>query len=216
MHILASVGWMSQAFALMALGIIAASTEDATTRLSAVSMAHTLDAYLLAPMANAAAFTGFALSAATAWGYLRHWWVLTKFVLTLGQLYVGIFILSRALDDALAAAQAGRDLPSPALQIVGAGLMGCGLAFQAWLSVAKPGGKTPWAPPRKPATAPTWVFVGAALVPVADFAVAVAMGDPMPALSLLFLGAILVTRARGDAGVTSSRRTQLVHPGQSS
>ncbi|GAA4429150.1 hypothetical protein GCM10023148_33450 [Actinokineospora soli] len=209
-HVLASVGWMSQAFALAALGVVAASTEDAATRLAAVSMAHTLDGYLLAPMANAAAFTGFVLSAATAWGYVRHWWVLTKFALTLVQLYAGIFILSKALNEALAAAQAGRELPSPMLQVVGAGLMGCGLAFQAWLSVAKPGGKTRWARAGKPATAPTWVFVGGALVPLTDLGIAIALGDPMPMLSLLFLAAVLVNRGhRRVRGVAAETRVSL-------
>lgn len=196
MHVIASVGWMSQAFALMTLSIVAASTEDQAVRVGATSMARTLDHLLLAPMANAAAFTGLALSAATAWGYFRHWWVLAKFALTIVQLWAGIFVLSSALDDAAVAAAAGRELPAPTLQVLGAGLMGCALAFQAWLSVAKPGTRTPWAAKPKPVTAPAWVFVAGALVPLADVGVAVAVGGPMPVLSLAFLAVILGTRPR--------------------
>ena len=116
-------------------------------------MADRLDSVLLAPMANVSAFTGLLLAGATAWGYFRHWWVLTKFALTFIQLYAGIFLLSPALRDS-----AHTDTVAWP-QIAGASLMASALSFQAWLSIAKPGKKTPWSPAAKPPTAPTWVFV---------------------------------------------------------
>jgi hypothetical protein len=185
---------MSQALALLTLTVVASGTADAGIREGAVTMAHTLDKVLLAPMANAAAFTGFVLSAATAWGYWRHWWVLAKFGLTVAQLWFGIWVLSSALGAAEEAAKAGLPLPDPTLQIAGAGTMATALAFQAWLSVAKPGGKTPWAPPRKPPVAPTWVFVAGTVVPFADFALSLTQGGPRPLFSLIALAVILSLR----------------------
>jgi hypothetical protein len=186
LHVVSSVAWMSQALALVVLMSLAVTTSNA----AATSMADRLDSALLAPMANASAFTGLVLAGATAWGYFRHWWVLTKFVLTLAQLYAGIFLLSPALRDSVDTATA------TVAQIAGASLMASALAFQAWLSVAKPGKKTPWSPAAKPPTAPTWVFVAGVLTPLADVTVGVFWGRPLPALSLVMLVVLGLARRR--------------------
>src|SRR3954464_14629776 len=96
LHVVTSVGWMGQALALFVLLALGLGSEDSATRIAATSMAHEIDTVLLAPLANASAFTGFMLAASTAWGYFRHWWVLAKFAVTLVQLYAGIFLLSGA------------------------------------------------------------------------------------------------------------------------
>ncbi|MEU7784341.1 hypothetical protein [Amycolatopsis sp. NPDC049159] len=179
LHVVSSVAWMSQALALVVL-----------TATGAPAMAERLDTVLLAPMANASAFTGLLLAGATAWGYFRHWWVLTKFVLTLVQLYAGIFLLSPALHGS---ADTGA-VAWP--QIAGAAAMASALAFQAWLSVAKPGRKTPWSPAAKPPTAPTWVFVAGVAAPVFDVVAGLLLGYPLPALSLVMLIALGFERRR--------------------
>ncbi|WP_318305851.1 hypothetical protein [Amycolatopsis solani] len=170
LHVVSSVAWMSQALALVVL-----------TSTGAPAMAERLDSVLLAPMANVSAFTGLLLAGATAWGYFRHWWVLTKFVLTLVQLYAGIFLLSPALHES---ADTGA-VAWP--QVAGASLMASALAFQAWLSVAKPGRKTPWSPAAKPPTAPAWVFVAGVAAPTFDVVAGLLLGYPLPALSLVTL-----------------------------
>ncbi len=196
LHVITSVGWMSQALALFTLLTVSLTTDDATIRVSATTMAHTLDDALLAPMANASAFTGFMLSASTAWGFYRHWWVLGKLLITLAQLYLGIFVLSGALNDAVIAAKAGNPTPTPVPLVVGTALMAGAIAFQAWLSVAKPWNRTPWTPERPPKlpTAPTWVFAAIVIVPFCDIALSVWTGRPMPAVSLVVLTAWLITR----------------------
>ncbi|MBC6449461.1 hypothetical protein [Actinokineospora xionganensis] len=196
LHVITSVGWMSQALTLFTLLTVSLTTSDAAIRLSATTMAHTLDNALLAPMANASAFTGLMLSASTAWGFYRHWWVLGKLVITLAQLYLGIFILSGALGDAATAAKAGDPTPTPVALAAGTALMAGAIAFQAWLSVAKPWNRTPWTPERPPKlpTAPTWVFAAIVIVPLFDIALSVWTGRPLPALSLVVLTAWLITR----------------------
>ncbi|MET7995673.1 hypothetical protein ABZU76_32745 [Amycolatopsis sp. NPDC005232] len=187
LHAVSSIAWMSQAFGLMTLTLVALQG-DAATRAAAMNMARHLDTALLAPMANAAAFTGLVLAGATAWGFFRHWWVLVKFGLTLVQLYAGIFLLSPALENAAATA-------TPTWQqAAGAGLMAGGLAVQAWISVAKPWSRTPWSPAAKPATAPTWVFVAAIVAPVLDTTMGLVLGYPLPALSLVMLIVLLSGR----------------------
>ena len=78
-------------------------------------------------LANASAAAGLMLSLGTAWGLAQHRWVLAKLVITLVQLYLGIFVLSDALHDAEAT---GR--PATAL-VVGTASMAGAIAFQAWL-----------------------------------------------------------------------------------
>ncbi|WP_410656435.1 DUF2269 family protein [Amycolatopsis sp. lyj-112] len=194
LHVITSVGWMGQALALFTLLTISHTSGDVAVRIAATSMAHELDTLLLAPLANASAFTGFMLAAATAWGFTRHWWVLSKFVITLVQLYAGIFLLSGALQDSVAAARAGDPEPASLTQLVGVALMASGLAFQAWLSVAKPWGKARTG--AKLPTAPTWVFVAAVVAPLADITAGLILGFPLPALSLIVLTVRLTGRRR--------------------
>ncbi|KFU83192.1 hypothetical protein SAMN04489729_3960 [Amycolatopsis lurida] len=188
LHVVTSVGWMGQALALFTLLVISRTSDDGAIRVAATSMAHEIDTFLLAPLANASAFTGFLLAAGTAWGFTRHWWVLAKFAITLVQLYAGIFLLSGALRDSVGSE------PAPVALVSGTALMASALAFQAWLSVAKPWGKVRSG--AKLPTAPTWVFVVAVLAPLTDITVGLLLGYPLPALSLIVLIVQLVRRRR--------------------
>lgn len=185
LHVVTSVGWLSQAVALLALVLYGMKTSDVT----AFRMARVLDHNVLAIMANVSAFTGMMLSATTPWGYFRHWWVLTKFAITISQLYVGIFILSENLEEA-ANGHVTAWMP------VGTALMIGAIAFQTWLSVAKPWGRTPWADPKvKLPTASVTTFVLALVIPAADFALSQWMGNPMPAFMLVTVIAYSIRRA---------------------
>ncbi|MEO3807383.1 hypothetical protein ABGB17_00120 [Sphaerisporangium sp. B11E5] len=178
LHVLTSVGWLSQALALFALGTYSATTGDR----SGYAMAELLDTHVLLHLANASAFTGLMLSAMTRWGYFQYWWVMIKFVITLSQLYVGIFLLGPRLG---ALAENTRDidpvLPAGTLVMVSA------IAFQAWLSVAKPWKRTPWAAARvKPPAPAVWVTVLVLLAPALDFTLAeFVLGHPAPLFCLL-------------------------------
>jgi hypothetical protein len=174
-HALTSIGWMTMALCLATLMLWGRSTNDR----AAVLMAQVLDHQLLQHMGTASAFSGFMLCALTAWGYFRYWWVLTKAAITVVQLYAGVFILSPSLES--------DTWPHP----VGALLMASAMAFQAWLSVAKPWKLTPWSPRRKPPAAPGWQYLAAVAVPVADYVLFKA-----PLLSLLVVLGYPVFRAR--------------------
>jgi hypothetical protein len=187
LHILTSVGWMAQAMALCVLLAVGLAADDAVVRNAATSMAHALDGRLLGPMADASAFTGIMLAAATPWGFFRNWWVLTKFLITIVQLYVGIFLLSPALTDSVT------DGPS-LTQVIGTALMASVIAFQAWLSVAKPWGRIRDRRRALPATGPRWIFMAAVLGGLADLALAFAIGKPIPLLSLILLTVGLARR----------------------
>lgn len=199
LHILTSVAWMTLAVVLFTLMATARAATDPSVRVSALSMAGRLDLHLLAPLANASAFTGFLLCAATPWGFFRHWWVLAKFAITIVQLNAGIFLLSPALHAAEDAVRAGEQLPSPGPRLAGTACMAGAMAFQAWLSQTKPWRRTPWTAPAKPPNAPAWVFAAAVAAPLADIAVGTALGFPLPVLSAGVLTVLLVRMRRRTA-----------------
>jgi hypothetical protein len=181
MHVLTSVGWMTCAIALFALLVPALSGEAAW----AVTAAHHLDTRLLAPLANASAATGIVLALATPWGLTLHRWVLTKFVITLVQLVAGIVLLSAALDTAASTLEVSFPL------VGGTAFMAAAIAFQAWLSVAKPGGRRR---SRRLPTAPAWVFATAVAAPVLDIALGLVLGFPSPLFALLAVALAVAAR----------------------
>ncbi|GAA1283975.1 hypothetical protein GCM10009609_56130 [Pseudonocardia aurantiaca] len=209
LHVLTSAGWMTLTLVLLTLFVLAATARHPGTAAAAMAMAHHLDVVMLAPLGNASAATGLMLSLGTSWGLTHHRWVLAKFVITLVQLYAGIFLLSPALN---ATVTAPGHVPSPAM-LLGTGVMASAIAFQAWLSVAKPGGKTRWSrdrrtgrPVRLPTAAP-WVFATAVLAPAADIAIGTALGFPTPFLSLVVLAVAVGVRRRALRGAHAPQAT---------
>ncbi|MFD4675384.1 hypothetical protein ACFWNN_37040 [Lentzea sp. NPDC058450] len=208
LHVVTSVGWLSQAVALLALLLYGMKTGD----VNAFRMARFLDHGVLAIMANVSAFSGFMLSATTPWGYFRHWWVLAKFVITVSQLYVGIFILSGNLAQAI-------DGHTSAWMPVGTALMISAISFQAWLSVAKPWGRTPWADPKvKLPTASAATFFACLVIAGIDFGLGLWMGNPMPLTMLVTVLAYSIRRAakgrnRSSDGSGRGTSARPVRPG---
>ena len=154
---------------------------------------------MLVVSANLAATSGFLLAATTNWGFFHHWWVAVKFVVTIVQLNIGIFVLSAALHEVATAARDGRDGPV-AIVIGGATIMASALAFQVWVSLGKPWGRTPVArrAPR-PVAAPGWLLalaVGAVLADVAVAGMLTRVAGPIPICSLLALITAIVWRRR--------------------
>ncbi|MGE3286894.1 MAG: hypothetical protein AB7J32_12445 [Pseudonocardia sp.] len=192
LHIVSSVSWMSQAAALAVL--LGTSAAVPQVRAAAATSAELLDTTVLVYSANTSAFTGFALAALTGWGFFHHWWVAVKFTVTVGQLYLGIFVLSDRLHRVADSGGTSGDLDTMSMT---AALMAGAIAAQAWLSVAKPWGRTPLAARvPKPRAAGPWWLAAAVLAPVLDVAAGVfRWGHPLPALSILTLAAALVARA---------------------
>ena len=196
LHVLTSVGWMSLAASLAVL--LALATADPAARGAALLAADHLDAVLLASLAAGSALTGIVLAAATPYGFFHHWWVAVKFAITLVQLYLGIFLLSGMLGDAHADAASA----PPAALLATTLLMVSAIAFQAWASIAKPWGRTPWSAGRpKPVTGPRWMFASACAAVVVDLALGFVLGGPMPVASVVALLAVLL----GSRGIMPRR-----------
>lgn len=188
-HVLSSVCWMSQT---LAMAVLMLSPGDG----GAVA-AHVLDTTVLVVSANVSAMSGFLLSATTPWGFFLHWWVLVKFAITVSQLVVGIAVLSPALDSAARA----REVASAGL-LASTVLMATLIAFQGWLSIAKPWSRVPRRSRGKAPVPGPAVRVAAPVAVLANVGVFVVVGQPIPLCSALVLVAALV--GRRSAGTSMS------------
>jgi hypothetical protein len=83
-HVSVSVGWVGAVVAYLALAIAGlASEHPELVRASYLSM-EVVGWYVIVSCALAALVTGLVQAFGTPWGLLRHYWVATKLVLTVG------------------------------------------------------------------------------------------------------------------------------------
>jgi DMSO/TMAO reductase YedYZ heme-binding membrane subunit len=81
-HVTTSVGWLGAVVGVLALAIAGVSTaDDQTVRSVYIAMRVTAWAVLV-PLAFASLATGVLQALGTRWGLLRHYWVVTKLVIT--------------------------------------------------------------------------------------------------------------------------------------
>jgi hypothetical protein len=87
------------------------------------------------------------------------------------------------------------------VHIVGSLLMASAIAFQAWLSVAKPWKRTPWTDsagkPKKLPSGPSWMFLFSTGVPIFDYLFGTfVLGFHLPLLTLVTVIGYPIWRAR--------------------
>lgn len=82
-HVTSSVGWVGAVIVFLALAIIGlTSPHEATVRGAYLVMAPAAW-FVLVPLAHASLLTGVAISLGTPWGLFRHYWIVSKLVITL-------------------------------------------------------------------------------------------------------------------------------------
>lgn len=85
-HVAVSVGWIGAVAVFLALGLPSGTGADAQAAEAAHAATMTarelIAWYVILPMTWAALATGVVLGLGTAWGLVRHWWVLVSLVLT--------------------------------------------------------------------------------------------------------------------------------------
>ncbi|WP_156448514.1 hypothetical protein [Mycobacterium sp. NAZ190054] len=155
-HAVAAAAWVGIGVTLVAMAVVAMATDDVSAAHAIYEMMATFDVTLL-PWANfATVLTGLALSFATKWGLIRHYWVIAKAVVAVGILVMAFGFLHDELegvvDQTAALAATGGTAAQPwggaGVVLWGFVCAGLGLVAAMLLSLYKPGGRTRFATAR--------------------------------------------------------------------
>ena len=157
LHLIASIGWLGALIVFLAHALASVvSTDEHVVRATSLAMGITAW-FVILPFAVATLGTGVAQALASAWGLLRHYWIVFKLFLTL--VATVVLVVKLAPINELAAAAYNMDLSATSglrtsLLVHAAGgfviLLGA-----AVLGIYKPAGRTPWAGKRE--AMPGWV-----------------------------------------------------------
>jgi len=90
-HVVTSVGWIGAIAAFLVLALGGLNSQDAALVRASYAAMEVIAWWILLPLAVASLVTGLIMSFGTKWGLLRHYWVVTKLVLTL--IAVGVLLV---------------------------------------------------------------------------------------------------------------------------
>jgi uncharacterized membrane protein len=85
-HVLASISWFGFVAVMLVLSSAALTTDDGTIPRFVYRLMDQIGSPVIPIVAVATLVTGLALSVATPWGLLRHWWIVVKLVVTLAMI----------------------------------------------------------------------------------------------------------------------------------
>ncbi len=148
MHVASSVGWLGAVAGFLVLSIAGLTSRNADMVRGAYLAMNLIGQSVIVPMSIAALMTGLLQALGTDWGLFRHYWVLMKFMLTLG---ATALLLLHQFTAVAAAAERAAGAPSgmrPAVGQLGVQLVGdAGAAMLVLLvitaiSIYKPWGRT--------------------------------------------------------------------------
>jgi hypothetical protein len=80
-HVVASVGWLGAVGVFLVLAVVGLTSQDAQLVRAVYLAAEPVTWFAIVPLAVASLVTGIAQSLGTAWGLVRHYWVLFKFLI---------------------------------------------------------------------------------------------------------------------------------------
>jgi len=147
-HVTSSVGWLGAVAAFLALAIAGLVSHDVQTVRAAYLAMHLTTWFVIVPLCLSALLTGIVQSLGTTWGLFRHYWIVTKLLLTVLATII-LLVHTQPIDRVAAVAAqttlATGDLRQLRLQLVGDA---CAAVFvllvTTTLSVYKPWGLTPY------------------------------------------------------------------------
>ena len=140
LHVTVAVGWVGIEITQLLLGLVGLTTDDAGVVRATRAVMEIIGIELIAGIAWTTLLTGLLLSAATKWGLLKHYWIVTKLVITVALMLNGHFFLQHWLREQ---AEVGKAPESLSLQLVIVMSIALGLLVTATaLSIYKPWGKT--------------------------------------------------------------------------
>jgi hypothetical protein len=145
-HVTCSVGWLGAVTAFLALAISGLVATDAQVVRADYLAIDIVGWDVIVPFGVCSLATGLVQSLATEWGLFRHYWVLVKFLLTVGAfvlLLVHMQLVQSLANVAASTSLSSADLRDLRIQLVGdAAAALLVLAAATALSVFKPRGMT--------------------------------------------------------------------------
>jgi hypothetical protein len=148
-HITFSVGWLGAVAGFLVLAIAGLTSHDAEMVRGAYLAMDLLYRFIIVPVGLTALLIGLVQALGTQWGLFRHYWILVKFLLTVGAGFLMLLHVIAVLKAAnRVSAAAPGTLPSAELGSLGTQLVAdSGLALLVLLattalSVYKPWGMT--------------------------------------------------------------------------
>lgn len=153
-HVSSSVGWFGAVAGFLALAIAGLTSRDVQLVRAAYLSMNLIAWFVIVPFAFASLLTGIIQSLGTEWGFFRHYWVLTKLMLTVFAtivLLTKMALIGQVAGSAAERAFAGADYLRQAriglLVHAGGGLLV--LLMAATLSIYKPWGLTSYGERRR-------------------------------------------------------------------
>jgi hypothetical protein len=159
-HVTSSVGWVGSVAAFLALAVAGVISLEAQTVRAAYLAMPVTTWFVIVPFCLAALVTGLVQSWGTTWGFFRHYWVVTKLVLTVLATVI-LLVHTQPIDQIAAiAAQTSlsiTDFRQLRLQLVGDATAAIFvLLVTTTLSIYKPWGLTPYGLRKQYDAAPAW------------------------------------------------------------
>ena len=144
-HLTFSVGWIGAVVVYLALGVSAATSQDAQTVRAAWIAMELTGWFVIVPLAVATLLTGLVMSLRTPWGLFRHYWVLITLMLTI----LSTVILLLHMPSVSSLANVAREADGAQLRGLGGDFLHPGLGLVVLLvitvlNVYKPQGVTPY------------------------------------------------------------------------
>jgi hypothetical protein len=144
-HVTFSISWIGAVASFLVLSIAGLTSRDAD-RVRGVYLAMNLiGQFIIVPLSLAALLTGLVQSLGTHWGLFRHYWVVVKFVLTIGATILLLLHQFTAVAGAARRVSATAPGTLPDVGQLGTQLVGdAGLALVVLIVIATLGIYKPW------------------------------------------------------------------------
>ncbi|MER7576772.1 hypothetical protein [Streptomyces sp. NPDC126514] len=146
LHVISSVGWLGAVAAFLAMAVAGLTSSSPQMVRGAYLAMDVMGWYVIVPFSIACLLSGLVQSLGTAWGLLRHYWVIAKLLITVVAtlvLLVHMQPVGHLADAAARATLTGGELQGMRIQLIAdAAAALLVLVTAAALSVFKPRGVT--------------------------------------------------------------------------
>jgi len=149
LHVVISAIWLGAACSALAIALYAMQRNNGDELYALRAVAKLIDDFAIIPSANVSLITGALLCWLTIWGFFKHYWVITKWIMTVTLISFGTIWLGPWVNAMTSISEVER---SQALQnplyvfdsramLIGGSIQIVSLVFIIFVSVLKPWGK---------------------------------------------------------------------------